>query len=435
MAFWRKQSLPKKLHIGIVTRKFPQPSREQDGDYLWPIARGLAKRGHDVTVLSWQNPRHLPEIITRKVHAYFLGEQKGVVRRHFPQLVYNKFLEIHQKHAFHIIHSMDDSALLIGEERKKWGVLMTYDVSATQMSQLLSILAMATGTLGGLLSIGFALFYKFMRTYWGTDRKILNTADAVFVSTPLQSIWLERYYMYPELKTFIVPYGIDHVETSLMPASENLKLKLGLTTSSQVVISFTDMTDFEEVANVLRAFQKVVIKKPNARLIIVGNGPLKSQIEYEMLSLALGSKTIFTGTIPAEEQIEYISIADIYINLSSRTSGFETTMLEAMAQNKVVIGSELSPIATIIEDGKDGFLVRPADIPTITHLITELFNQMLPSAEIGQKARAKVLDLFDVDKMVDQMLKAYELTLSQTGRRVKSYEKSVIAPPKSEASP
>lgn len=70
---------------------------------------------------------------------------------------------------------------------------------------------------------------------------------------------------------------------------------------------------------------------------------------------------IFTGSIPSSELTDYIVLSDIYVNLSSRTTGFEPSMLEAMAQKKVVIGSELSPISTIITDGLDGFLfARPA---------------------------------------------------------------------------
>src|SRR5262249_10942028 len=149
-------------------------------------------------------------------------------------------------------------------------------------------------------------------------------------------------------------------------------------------------------------------KRPNTRLVILGNGPLKNKIEFEMLNLALGNKVILAGTVPNEEIIDYVSLADVYINLSSRTTGFEPTMLEAMAQRKVVLGSELSRKPNIIQDGHDGFLLRPADIQSITNLTAALLSGNFKSneagltvAEIGEKARQKVLDLFDVNKMVE----------------------------------
>ncbi|MCB0349825.1 MAG: glycosyltransferase family 4 protein [Bdellovibrionales bacterium] len=433
MGFFSQNKIPQKLNICLITKKFPYPGRDSDETYLWPIARGMAKLGHDVVVLSWKNPRGRPEINSGNVKAYFLGEQSHSRSTPFAELVLNKFEELHSVHPFHIVHCLDDSALLIGKNRKAYGVVTTLDVSATQMSQIFSILGMAKETLGGLLTTGFALFYKFFTTFYGRDRKLLKTADGVFVATPLQSIMLERYYMYPELKTFIVPYGMDYIETELKEKSEELQKKLGITDSSHVVLTFTDMTEFEEVANLIRAFQKVVIKKPNSKLIIVGNGPLKNQIEFETLNLALGSKVIFTGSLPSDELTDYIVLSDIYVNLSSRTTGFEPSMLEAMAQKKVVIGSELSPISTIITDGVNGFLVRPAGIALLTDLMAALFSGEFKSREaektvfeIGEHAREKVLDLFDVDKMVEQMLSAFHKILLQTGRRL-NYDQAADA--------
>src|SRR5690606_24150442 len=138
------------------------------------------RRGHEVVVLSWKNPQGRPEIFAGRVKAYFLGETKRPSRKPFHELVEDKFNELHSQKPFHIVHGLDDSALLIGKGRKDHRVVVTYDVSATQLSQLFSILGMAKETLGGLLATGFALFYKFMTTYYGGDRHLLKTADAVF---------------------------------------------------------------------------------------------------------------------------------------------------------------------------------------------------------------------------------------------------------------
>ena len=399
--------VPEKLNICLITKKFPYPGRGSEENYLWPVARGLAKKGHEVTVLSWQNPRGRPEIVADRVRAYFLGERKGVALRQFPQLLHRKFSELHANKPFHIVHSLDDSGLMIARERRRFKIIMAYDVSAIQMAQLFSILGMAKETVSGLLTTALALFYKYMTTYYGGDRAILKTADGVFVATPQQKIMLERYYMYPDLKTFVVPYGLDYFETALREKSEVLRQKYDIPANSHVIVTQTDMTELAEVANLLRAFQSVVIKKPNARLIIIGNGPLRNRIEFETLNLVLGNKTVFTGALPIEEITDVVALSDVYVNLSSRASGFEPTMLEAMAQKKTVIGSELSPISTIIDDKKNGFLVRPADVNGLANLITSLLNGELSLSEIGQQAHQKVTDLFNPEKMVELLLHAY----------------------------
>ncbi|MDX9732233.1 MAG: glycosyltransferase, partial [Bdellovibrionales bacterium] len=125
---------------------------------------------------------------------------------------------------------------------------------------------------------------------------------------------------------------------------------------------------------------------------------------------------IFTGDLSHEDQVRAIMRADVFVNLSARTSGFEPSLLEAMAHGKVVIGSEMSPMAAMIEHGLEGFLVRPAYVGEITELLLAVFEQQLPTEQIGEAARAKITALFDAEKMVVETLKAYRSILEATGR-------------------
>jgi glycosyltransferase involved in cell wall biosynthesis len=283
------------------------------------------------------------------------------------------------------------------------------------MAQLFSILGMAQETLSSLLRTSVAVGYKFLRSFYGRDRWLLKTADGVFVTSPMQRIILERYYLYPDSRTFTVPYGIEIGDLQPKERAESLRSELSIPQHAKTVVTVTDMSELGEMKNLLQAFQKVTIKKPNTRLIIVGNGPLKHEIEYEMLQLALGSRVIFTGPVKNTDLTDYISLGDVFVDLSSRTSGFEPSMLEAMAQEKVIIGSEVSPISTIVEDGRDGFLIRPADTNALSNLIVDVFTENIMTTEIGSSARKKVLNLFDTEKMVDQTLAAYFKILNRSG--------------------
>lgn len=414
MLWWNKQSIPRKLNICFVAQKFPILGRAATHGFLWPIARGLAKKGHKVTILSWKNPKGQAEFFEDGLSAYYLGE--GQTTRNFQDSLVKRFKQMHEEDPFEVVHCLDRNGVVLSKLKKQLGFALTYDIDATQMSQIFSIMGMAQDTIGSIIQTSIVVIYKFLTTYWGRDRKLLRSADGVFVTSPQQKIILERHYLYPELKTFVVPYGIEIGDLSPKESSKQLREKLGLPASSHVAMVFSDMTELEEVKNVLKAFELVAIKKPNSRLIIVGNGPLKNLIDYEMLCLALGSKVIFAGAITNVEIPDYISLADIFINISARTSGFEPNLLEAMAQKKVVIGSEVSPISTIIEDGENGFLIRPADKTSLSNLMINVFEGKLNTQEIGEKARNKVTEQFDVDNLVEQTLDAYRKTLTFTGR-------------------
>lgn len=407
--------LPEKLNICITSRNFPVASRADHHGYLWPIVRGLAQHGHNVTILSSTNPLGKAEIIDQGVHAHYLNEGVVTSPAPFGELLKSRLLENHKKQPFHILHSLDSSAMLVGKNKKDHHLAVAYDVEATQMGQVFSILGMAQESLGSLITTGLALAYKFLSTFFGGDRALLGTADGVFVTSPQQRISLERYYLYPDSRIYTVPYGIEVKNLEPRAKSEQLLKELGLPSNAQIIVTFTDMTELGEVKNLLYAFQKVAIKKPNTRLIIIGQGPLRHQIEYEMLSLALGSRVIFAGPVHSDDMGDYISLCDVYIDLSARSSGFEPTMLEAMAQKKVIIGSEVNPIANIVEDGRDGFLVRPADTLSISTLLIDIFEFPLLSSEIGESARKKVIDLFDTKKMVDETINAYKSILMRTG--------------------
>ncbi|MNJ92588.1 D-inositol-3-phosphate glycosyltransferase [compost metagenome] len=413
----KKQRLPDTLNICITSHRFPILSRATDHGFLWPIARGLAKQGHKVTVLAATSSLKKPEVQRDGVRVLYLQDAPGAsARQNFQMIVRQKFMQLHKEDPFDIVHSIDKSGYRIGVRTKDFKVAMAYDVEATQMSQLFAILGMRQESLGSLLTTAIAVVYKFLTTYYGGDQRLLATADGLFVTNPQQRIILERYYLYPDFHIYTVPYGIELGDLTPKEKSFDLRKSLGLPENAHIALTISDMTDVQELMPLLKAFEKVAIKKPNSYLILVGNGPKFKDIEFEVLTLALGSRVVMPGAVAASDIEDYIVLGDVYINMGSRTTGFEPTTLEAMAQKKVVIGSEVSPIANIIEDGVDGFLLRPADVDSISNLLVEIFSGTMPVDEIGERARHKVVDLFDTKKMSQLVLEAYRKILLTTGR-------------------
>ena len=398
-----------------MARQFPMLARAADFGFLWPIARGLVRQGHQVVVLAANNPQGLDSIRQEDVEAYFVLEgSKKFSRRSFADLAFDKFLELHRQKPFHLLHSIDASALPISRKRKLFRIGTAFDVEATQMSQLFATLGMAEETTSSLISSGVSVAYKFLRSYYGRDRAVLRSADGVFVTSPQQRIALERYYLYPDSRTYVLPYGIELGDLSPKEKSDSLREQLGIPKQAKVIVTVSDMSNVLEASNLLQAFERIAVKKPSTRLLFLGQGPKFKEIEREMLQLALGHHVIMTGDVKGQDLSDYIGLADVFVNLSSRTTGFEPSLLEAMAQKKVIIGSEVSPISTIVEDGRDGFLIRPADVRGLAALLLQIFDGQIAVSGIGENARQKILDIFDTGKMVDQTLSAYRSILERT---------------------
>ncbi len=239
--------------------------------------------------------------------------------------------------------------------------------------------------------------------------------NGIFVTNPQHRLMLGRYYLFPDFHIYTVPYGLEI--GTLEPREENKELKasLNIPASAQVALTTSEMNEIDEMMPLLIAFEKVAIKKPNTFLIIIGNGPKWKELEYEILNLVLGRRVLMVGAVKEQDVPDYISICDVFINLNTCTTGFESTLIEAMAQEKLVIGSEVSAMANIIEDGIDGFLLRPADSTSLSELLIDIFSGNISRIPIGQKARNKVMGFFDTKKMVSTIINAYYKIINNSG--------------------
>ena len=404
------------FRVLLIGSRFQILSRASDSGFLWPMARGLARKGIDVTVFASRSPIGKSFVERDGVKTYFLQERDSELRNiPFEDAALRKFTELHMQNPFDIVHSLDASAIKIAKQKKRFQVAVCFDAEATQMSQIFSILGRGHETFGALLQTGAALTYKFLTTFFAKDRPLLTAADGIFIAHPQQRFLLERYYLYPDLKIHTLPYGFELSDFKPLENAMDIKKRWGLPENSQLAVTFSDLNETQEILHLLMGFEKVAVKKPSSFLIVIGNGPLYKEIEYEILQKALGKRVLLLGAVPDEEALDIISVSDVYINLSSRTNGFETTLIEAMAQKKVIIGSEVSPISHVIEDGLDGFLLRPADKDSLANLLIEIFSGTSPTHELGERARKKVLELFDVKKMTDLAIIAYNQIIRDAG--------------------
>jgi glycosyltransferase involved in cell wall biosynthesis len=406
------------MRICLVGHKIHVHSRAADTGLLWPLARGLSERGHDVTIISTVSPLKKAEVYRDGIRAFYLQESASSYKTNrFIDAAHKKFTQLHNEKNFDLVHSLDDSALKIGRHKNNFNVTVAYDIEATKMAELFSTLTENDGSLNSQIKTSIKVGYKFLTSYFSQDRSLLQTADGIFTTTPQQRMILERYYLYPDYHTYTVPYGINLGDLTPRSESESFKLKLQIPDDAEIILTVSNFTNSFELRPLLKAFEKVVLKNSNTYLVIIGDGPRWKDVEYQMLKLVLGSRVIMPGSVDAEDLLNYISSSSIYVDLSSQSTGLEPSLIEAMAQKKVVIGSELSPISEIIEDTKDGFLVRPADDITLSKLLFQILIEKDRYQQIGEEARLKVLKVFNRQKMIDSLLQSYSEILEKSGRQ------------------
>ena len=404
---------PKKLHICFVSRSLPLTKTTNIQQSLWPVTDRLSEMGHTVSVISHKTSSGQSEFEKGDTTVYFISnkDQFNSVQD-FSRLAEKKLSEIHKDNPIDHVHSLDtplkNYKKIWGKKRKVQRPRLSYGVQSTSIEQVFTLFgSVKTNTRGMLLST-FIYPLIFLKNYFLKDYFTLRQAEAVFVSSPKQALALERYYLYPPENIFQVP--LDSFMISLMLRSKSSKLleSLQLTNDVPVLATASIMNKPDDLYFLLDVFEKIALLYPKAKFLIVGDGPCFKEIERRVLLKALDSRVIMTKNVPTTSLSDLIGLSDIFVNLNLSASGLGRTLVEAMAQKKVIIGSELSPISNIIENGVNGYLIRPGETQRCTNLIDTLFADAEKRAQLGEKAREDVLSIFDQDLLAKKALSAFQ---------------------------
>lgn len=143
------------------------------------------------------------------------------------------------------------------------------------------------------------------------------------------------------------------------------------------------------ISVLLDAFAMTRGAHPDAQLTLVGDGPLRADLEAQAERLNLGDAVTFTGYVGMEEVSKRLAAADIFV-LPSFAEGVPVVLMEAMAARMPVLGPKVAGVEELIEEGVSGFVIPPGDVETLAARIDALFADTTRRAEMGRAGRAKV---------------------------------------------
>jgi glycosyltransferase involved in cell wall biosynthesis len=161
----------------------------------------------------------------------------------------------------------------------------------------------------------------------------------------------------------------------------------------------------------IEAIPEIVRVVPEARFLLVGDGPLREGLEALSEELRVKDNVIFTGF--RSDIKEILSAVDLLV-APSLLEGFPMITLEAMAMAKPIIATNIDGITEQITNGVDGILVPPKDLSALAKAIIKVINDKELARSMGLAAREKVEQEFSVEKMVSETEKVY-LSLLKAG--------------------
>lgn len=167
-----------------------------------------------------------------------------------------------------------------------------------------------------------------------------------------------------EHKVTVIPNAVDTaLFQSGAPVDAALRAKLGL--DGKTVLGFAgSFYGYEGLDLLIEAMSILAPANPDMRVLLVGGGPEEARLKAQVARLQLQDRVIFTGRVPHEDVQRYYDLIDVLVYPRHRVRLTELVTplkpLEAMAQGRVMIASDVGGHKELIRDGETGFLF-PAD--------------------------------------------------------------------------
>ena len=210
-----------------------------------------------------------------------------------------------------------------------------------------------------------------------------------------------------KLKTIYNGVDLDYFKAT--PESTPIKNEF-LRKGEQILIGAIGRLVVEKGLEYLLGGMPEVLKRlPQAKVLLVGDGPLKAHLEKRVSSLGLKERVIFTGF--RSDIREILSAIDLLV-IPSLVEGFPMITLEAMAMAKPIIASDIPGIREQIRDGESGILVPPKDSRALAAAMLKILASNGAAENIGLAARQTVEKKFSIKKMVMETERLY-LSLHQ----------------------
>ena len=250
--------------------------------------------------------------------------------------------------------------------------------------------------------------------YIWIERWVASWTDLLMVDTEsVRMDGLRQRIVQDVSRIVTVPMGVDLTRFSpSLGGPGTLRDALGLGGQALVVGTVARLVPDKGLECFLRMAAIIRAQRTDVKFLIVGEGPLRQSLEPLAESIGIGPDVVFAGH--RTDVPEMMQAMDLFV-LPTRREGFGVVFAEAMAMGKATVGSDIGPIAEVLEEGVTGYLA-PADNPEAFAARTlELLNDNAKRHTFGEAGRRRVEQLFSQSRMCEVIEGHYRRLLAHKG--------------------
>ncbi|HEX5185997.1 MAG TPA: glycosyltransferase family 4 protein [Nitrososphaeraceae archaeon] len=378
------------------------------GEYIfYLIATELAKRGHNVSVVTNRFRNTKKEEVVDGVNVYRVGEEKDIIDREKASMRY---------HLTYLLQSSKKGLELIKSNRNNSNqiqIIHSNTYIPTFSGQICATISKIPHivTFHDVYSASNNKFWKDRTNYENNKQPFYTGMIGKIIERLILKLPVNRFHTVSKASmNDLLSFGVKEekisvIENGINPTDYSLEENLTDNKSNSLnVVYLGRLVFYKNMDTVIRAFKKVIKEIPNAKLIIVGDGPYKNQLQKE--SKDISSNVVFTGRIDHNEKVKEIH-SSCFLVFPSLYEGFGIAIIEGFACKKPVLVSDVQPLSDIIIDDYTGYIISPLDVDAWAHKIIFLLKSEAKRNEMGENAFNDFITKYQIQETIAKLENLY----------------------------
>lgn len=214
----------------------------------------------------------------------------------------------------------------------------------------------------------------------------------------------------------VIPRGRDGVELGVRSAERRHRTRatLGIADDTPVVLNVGRQDDQKGQEPLVRALAQLTDRHPDVVLLVAGRpGSASPAIDRAIAETGIGDRVRLLGH--REDVADLLAAADVFA-FPSLYEGLGCSLLEAMALEAPIVGSDAPAIAEVLEDGALGEVALRDDVGSLVAALDRLLSDPERRAELAEAGRARFLERYDLDRVAEATKDLYDRVLAEHPR-------------------
>lgn len=359
--------------------------------FVWQVARGLAQRGLDVTIVGGDGAIRRADDSVRVVT--FPYTSRASMRR-VPglgkQYTWTKLAE-------RMTFGINARAFMERERFDLIHIQKPYDLPAAVWLKRKTANKIVFGCHG--------------TDFFPGDRRFVNVSDMAVSCSAFNAEQVRAHY---GILPRVVYNGIDPQQ--FFPQTANAELRDKIAGDAQTILYAGRLVRWKGAQHLIDA-TALLAQTRNVRLLVAGEGEYRATLAQRARERGIADRAHFLGYIAPDALASFYALADVVALGSYANETFSIMSAEAMACARPVVGSRFGGIPEVIANGETGYLVEPENAADFAAKIGRLLDDAALRERFGQCGRERVLKLFTWNAVTERVLDAYAVVLGEPRTR------------------